>query len=183
MKKHLLLASVSVIAALAASAAFADDINNQTNINQTGNGGQVTIDQTGNHNTAGSATTSTIDSLVQSGDTNALTVTQSGNNNTFTGAKPTATAGSLVQSGANNAANVTQSANSSTVTLSQTGNGNGCWPHRTLAQISRPQLLRTAPAIRSLPPSQAIAAWPPSARSAPAAASAAARAVTAIQSP
>src|ERR1700709_946161 len=66
MKKQFLLASVSIIAAVFASGAFAGDLNT-TNINQTGSNGQVTIDQSGNGNTAGTATTSISQSLVQAG--------------------------------------------------------------------------------------------------------------------
>ena len=114
MKKQFLLASVSVLAALVAASAHAEDLNT-TNINQTGNNGQVTITQSGNSNTAGTATSSISDSLVQAGTANALTVTQSGDSNIFKGATPVnVTPGSVVQSGTNNTANVTQSGTSST---------------------------------------------------------------------
>src|SRR5580704_9205123 len=97
MKKSLLFASVSIVAAMVAANAFAGDLNT-TNINQTGTGGQVSIDQSGNGNTAGTATTSISNSLVQAGAAESLSVTQSGDTNTFQGAAPTsATPGSVVQ--------------------------------------------------------------------------------------
>jgi opacity protein-like surface antigen len=88
MKKQFLLASVSVIAALAVTSAYAGDLN-QTNINQTGTNGQVIIDQTGDGNIAGTSSTdpkavpSISNSLVQAGKNESLSVTQSGINNTF----------------------------------------------------------------------------------------------------
>jgi len=130
MKKQFLLASVSVIAALAVTSAYAGDLN-QTNINQTGTNGQVIIDQTGDGNIAGTSSTdpkavpSISNSLVQAGKNESLSVTQSGINNTFQGATPNNSApGSLVQSGSGNVANVTQSGVASTVTLSQTPSAN-----------------------------------------------------------
>src|SRR5215472_4195049 len=93
MKNRFLFASVSVAALVLASAAYAGD-NNQTNINQKGTNGSVTIDQGGNGNVAGasgttSSTAPTIsNSLVQDGSNETLSVTQSGDNNTFTGATP-----------------------------------------------------------------------------------------------
>ena len=83
MKKQFLLASVSVIAALAVTSAYAGDLN-QTNINQTGTNGQVIIDQTGDGNIAGTSSTdpkavpSISNSLVQAGKNESLSVTQSG---------------------------------------------------------------------------------------------------------
>ena len=79
MKKQFLLASVSIVAIALASAAYAGD-NNQTNINQKGTGGSVTIDQGGNGNVAGvSGTTSSSvptisNSLVQDGSNETLSV-------------------------------------------------------------------------------------------------------------
>src|SRR5215468_4107013 len=106
MKKNkFLFASVSAAAVVLASAAYAGD-SNQTNINQKGTNGSVTIDQSGNGNVAGvSGTTSSSaptisNSLVQDGSNETLNVTQSGDNNTFTGATPNnPNPGSLVQSG------------------------------------------------------------------------------------
>jgi hypothetical protein len=130
MKKQFLLASASILAAMIAAGAYAEDLN-QTNINQTGSNGQATITQSGSGNVAGTATTSISQSLVQAGASETLNVTQSGVNNTFQGATPNNPApGSLVQSGAGNVANVTQSGTASTVQLSQSGNNNGVFDNQ-----------------------------------------------------
>src|SRR6516225_9629536 len=127
MKKQFLFVSVSVAALALASAAYAGD-NNQTNINQKGTNGSVTIDQGGNGNVAGasgltSSTAPTIsNSLVQDGANETLSVTQSGDNNNFRGVAGDQThPGSQVQAGSGNVANVTQSGTGGTVTLSQNG--------------------------------------------------------------
>ena len=79
MRKQFLLASVSIVAIALAWDAYAGD-NNQTNINQKGTNGSVTIDQGGNGNVAGvsgtsSSTAPTIsNSLVQDGSNETLSV-------------------------------------------------------------------------------------------------------------
>src|ERR1700761_1445507 len=142
MKNRFLFASVSVAALVLASAAYAGD-NNQTNINQKGTNGSVTIDQSGNGNVAGasgltSSTAPTIsNSLVQDGTNETLSVTQSGNNNNFRGiAGDSSHPGSQVQSGSGNVANVTQSGTAGTVTLSQAGTGNGVFDQNNGPQFT-----------------------------------------------